>query len=183
MVFRKMLGLLAAAALSQACAGISVEHDFDPQADYAAYQSWDWLPSEGRRVDLRVRDPAIEGELRAAIEGGMEARGLRKVASGEPAVRVGYRLVLDEGLESWVLYEPSGSDWRYRNYGPARTTTHTGMLTVGTLVIDIFDTRRKELVWRGIAEGDVRPNQPPEKRRARINEAVRKILAEYPPGR
>jgi hypothetical protein len=182
MVLRKILVLAASAPLAAACAGISVEHHFDPQADYATYRTWGWLPSESRRVDLRARDPAVEGHIREAIERDLEGKGLQKADSGEPAIRVGYLLVLDEGLESQSLYERADPDWRYRNYGPATTTTRTGMLTVGTLVIDIFDTGRRELVWRGIAEGDVRPDQEPEQRQARINEAVRKILAEYPPG-
>jgi len=183
MVLRKILVLAVSAPLAAACAGISVNHEFDPNADYEAYRSWDWLPTEARRVDLRARDPAIEEQIREAIEGELGGKGLQKLASGEPAVRVRYLLVLDEGLESQTVYERADPDWRYRNYGPATPTTRTGMLAVGTLVIEIFDTGRKELVWRGVAEGEVRRDQDPEKRRARIQEAVGKILAEYPPGR
>jgi len=39
----------------------------------------------------------------------------------------------------------------------------------------------KALVWRGVAEGQVDQTQDPEKRRARINKAIQKILEEFPP--
>ena len=175
--------LVASALLIQGCASISVSSDFDPYADYASYRTYDWMPTESRRVDLRARDPMVEQRIRDAIERELRAKGLEKVDSPDPDIRIGYLLVLDEGVDSQTLYERADPDWRYRTYGPSATTTRSQMLTTGTLVIDVFDSARKESVWRGVAEGQVREEQDPEKRRARINEAVKKILAGYPPGR
>jgi hypothetical protein len=104
------------------------------------------------------------------------------VESGEADVRIGYLLVLEDAVDSQTMYESSAPDWRYRTYGPATTTTRTTLFTTGTLVIDVFDVEEKALVWRGAAEGQVKQNQDPEKKRERIEEAVRKILAEFPPG-
>jgi hypothetical protein len=53
---------------------------------------------------------------------------------------------------------------------------------MGTLVIDVFDVEKKALVWRGVAEGQVRQSQDADKQKERINDAVRKILEEFPPG-
>ncbi|MGW8268007.1 MAG: DUF4136 domain-containing protein [Longimicrobiales bacterium] len=183
MVPGKIPALAVSVLLIQGCASISVSHEFDPDADYPSYRTFDWMPTESRRVDLRARDPMVEQRIRDAIQREMEAKGLRKVDSADPDVRIGYLLVLDEGVDSQTVYERADPDWRYRTYGPTTTTTRSQMLTVGTLVIDVFDSARKESVWRGIAEGQVREEQDPEKRRTRINDAVKKILADYPPGR
>ena len=173
--------LAASALLAQACASISVDREFDPDANFAAYQTFDWMPTESRRVDLRARDPMVEQRIRDAIERELGAKGLQKAGSDEPDVRIAYLLVLQDGLDPQTMYETSDPDWRYRTYGPARTATRTQFLTTGTLVIDVFDSGRKELVWRGVAEGEVKDIQDPEKRTARINSAVKDILAEFPP--
>jgi hypothetical protein len=169
--------------LAQACASISVDQEFDPDANFAAYRTFDWMPTESRRVDLRARDPLVERRIRDAIERELGAKGLRQAGSDEPDVRIAYLLVLQDGLDSQTLYEASDPDWRYRTYGPATTATRTQLLTTGTLVIDVFDTESKVMVWRGVAEGQVKEMQDPDKRIARINDAVKRILAKFPPGR
>jgi hypothetical protein len=165
----------------QACASISVDQEFDPGANFAAYQTFDWMPTESRRVDLRARDPMVEQWIRDAIERELGAKGFRGAGSDEPDVRIAYLLVLQDGLDSQTIYEASDPNWRYRTYGPATTATRTQLLTTGTLVIDVFDAERKVLVWRGVAEGQVKEVQDPDKRNARINDAVRRILAKFPP--
>ena len=183
MVPGRILTLTASAALALGCASISVNSEFDPDADYASYQTFDWMPSESRRVDLRARDPLVEQRIRDAIERELGAKGLQKVSSGDPDVRIGYLLVLEESVDAQAIYTGAAPDWQYRSYGPGTTTEQIRVLTTGTMVIDVFDSGEKELVWRGVAEGEVKELQDPEKRRARINDAVGKILAEFPPGR
>jgi hypothetical protein len=174
--------VLAAVALSaQACAGISVSRQFDPDVDFSAYRSYDWMPTERRRVDLRARDPLIEQRIRDAIEMELGAKGLQKVPPEEADIRIGYLLVLEESVDAQEIYTGAAPNWQYRTYGPGTTTQQTRLLTTGTLLIDVFDAGKNEMVWRGVAEGQVKEIQDPEKRRARINEAVGKILAEFPP--
>jgi hypothetical protein len=53
---------------------------------------------------------------------------------------------------------------------------------VGTLVVDLVDRARRELVWRGVAQGTVDPRATPEKAEQRANEAMAKLFAGFPPG-
>ena len=179
----RVLTMAMAALIVQGCAGITVGHEFDPDANFAAYGSYDWLPTESRRVDLRVRDPMVEQNMRSAIEAELLSKGLRKVErGGEPDIRIGYLLTLEDGVDSNSMYERSGGDWQYRTYGPANLATQTRAYSMGTLVIDVFDVGRKELVWRGVAEGQVNQTRELEDRRKRLNDAVVKILEDFPPG-
>jgi hypothetical protein len=177
----RTLLLFLTVSVAGACASIEVNHEADPEADFGAYGTYDWMPAESRRVDLRARDPLDEQRLRDAIEAELRDKGLRKVDSGEPDILIGYLLVLEDGMDSQTMYVQSDPDWRYRTYGPATTTTRTTDFTMGTLIIDVHDVEEKALVWRGVAEGQVDQTQDPEKRRARINKAVQKILEEFPP--
>jgi hypothetical protein len=179
----RVLAMAMVALIAQGCAGITVGHEFDPDANFAAYGSYDWLPTESRRVDLRVRDPMVEQNIRSAIEVELLSKGLRKVErGGEPDIRIGYLLTLEDGVESNSMYERSGGDWQYRTYGPANLTTQTQAFSMGTLVIDVFDVSRRELVWRGVAEGQVKQTRELEDQRKRLNDAVGKILEDFPPG-
>ena len=49
-----------------------------------------------------------------------------------------------------TFHDGFAGGWRWRDGVGSATTTVTSC-PVGTLVIDIFDTRRKEAIWRGTA--------------------------------
>ena len=164
------------------CASIQVEHEFDPETDFQSYQTYDWMPAESRRVSLRARNPMVETRIRDAIEAELRSKGMSLSSGGEPDVRIGYLLVLEDGVDSQTMYQGDAADWRYRTYGPARATTTNTTFTVGTLVIDVFDVEEKALVWRGAAEGQVDQTRSPEDQRERIFDAVKQILGEFPPG-
>jgi hypothetical protein len=52
---------------------------------------------------------------------------------------------------------------------------------VGTLILDIAAGKGKDLVWRASARAIVEPNAPLEKGRRVTFEAIRKMLAKFPP--
>ena len=62
--------------------------------------------------------------------------------------------------------------------GTSRTTARE--YTVGTLIIDFYDTGLRELVWRGAGEGKVNQARNPEESQERINEVVTLILEDFP---
>jgi hypothetical protein len=52
---------------------------------------------------------------------------------------------------------------------------------VGTLIVDLIDAQKKEMVWRGTATKTLDPSASPEEKQAHLNEAVQKMLENYPP--
>ena len=50
----------------------------------------------------------------------------------------------------------------------------------GSVIIDIIDSKEKQLVWRGAAEGVLYENDDPE---SVISETVKAILKDFPPKR
>ena len=49
---------------------------------------------------------------------------------------------------------------------------------VGTLVVDVFDTETKKLVWQGVSSGTI--NEKTKNREARIQKTARAIMDKYP---
>ena len=47
------------------------------------------------------------------------------------------------------------------------------------MVIDMFDSQNKQLIWRGISEGEV--NNNPNKERKTIYDDIHKLFDKFPP--
>jgi hypothetical protein len=62
--------------------------------------------------------------------------------------------------------------------GSSSTRVHS--YTTGTLVVDIWDAKAEELIWRGVASDTISDN--PEKNLAKLNKALVKMFERYPPG-
>ena len=60
-------------------------------------------------------------------------------------------------------------------------STYVSQYDEGTLVIDVVDMAKQELVWRGIGTGVLSENPSVEERTANINYAVTEILTQFPP--
>ena len=45
----------------------------------------------------------------------------------------------------------------------------------------MYDSAKKELVWRGVASKTIDPKAKPEKQQKNIDKAVAKLLKNYPP--
>ena len=76
---------------------------------------------------------------------------------------------------AWVGYG-------YRGFGGMGTaTTVVSEYTVGTLVVDMFDAKNKNLVFRGTAEDEISDN--PDKNKKRLEKASTKMFKNFPPAR
>jgi len=63
--------------------------------------------------------------------------------------------------------------------GMATATSST--ISVGTLVLDIYDPAVKQLVWTGRATKTLDPSKDPQKIQKNIDKAMAKLLKNYPP--
>ena len=53
--------------------------------------------------------------------------------------------------------------------------------TEGTLVIDLVDAEKKEMVWRGMGTGIVKRYKNPEDAQRNIDKIVDRIMQGFPP--
>jgi hypothetical protein len=58
-------------------------------------------------------------------------------------------------------------------------TTTVDNIPVGTLVIDMYDTSTKQLVWRGLATDQL--SDKPDKDTKKLEKAVNKMFDKFPP--
>jgi uncharacterized protein DUF4136 len=74
-----------------------------------------------------------------------------------------------------------GYGWRGMGAGGMGTaTTTTSEYLVGTLVVDIFDAKTKQLMYRGIAQDEI--SDKAEKNAKKLAKASDKLFKDFPPG-
>jgi hypothetical protein len=64
--------------------------------------------------------------------------------------------------------------------GMGTATTTTSEYLIGTLVVDIFDAKSKQLMFRGTASDEI--SDKPEKNIKKVEKASNKMFKDFPPG-
>ena len=177
------LGLLAA------CTTIETRVDVDTEMDFSSWRSYAWYPSgESPTGHPRIDNPLFHARLEQAIDRALAERGFHRVdpARTEPDFYVQYHLSTERRLDVVELDRgygrgPRGRGWGGRGWaGTGRRETHAFEYEVGTLLIDLVDVARRQLVWRGSGSGKLAEQVDPETAAARIDGVVGKILAPLP---
>jgi len=60
-------------------------------------------------------------------------------------------------------------------------TATSSTIAIGTLAVDMYDPATKQLVWTGRATKTLDPNNSQEKKQKNLNNAMKKLLAKFPP--
>ncbi|NNF56815.1 MAG: DUF4136 domain-containing protein [Rhodothermaceae bacterium] len=152
-----------------------VTHGYDHTVDFTVYQTYDWLPQPDDLGDPLVDAPEIAFQIKQAVEADLERKGYRKVDRAPDFYVVTHAALRQQLTRTYI------DRWGYR-YPPRRWPRRgvvVDLYDVGTLVLDVIDADTDELVWRGTAT-DVVAGDPDEVR-AQADEAVRRILAPFPP--
>jgi len=118
----------------------------------------------------------MDAQIKRAIDAQLAAKGLTK-ADATADLDVDYQTALSK-VQQWEAYE----DWSDTTFGGQRFPQHRQVtIEVGTLVLDMYDTAAKQLVWTGRAHKTVDPNSSPRDRQKNLDKAVKALLADFPP--
>ena len=174
--------LLAAFLFMAACAyGQDVHYNYDRNANFAGYKTYQWVEIPGGAVPDQLVDQAI---MRAADEQ-LKQRGLTKVENNAD-LYIGYQVVIN--LEKSVsLWGTGGDSGPWGGWGPwggggvHSIQGQTSTVPVGILVIDLYDVGRKQLVWRGDAIKTIELKTDPDKNYKNLQKVMTKLFKNYPP--
>jgi hypothetical protein len=155
-------------------------YDYDKTANFASYKTY------GLKDGTKVGQQLIDDRIVAAIDAQLATKGLKKV-DANPDVFVVYHVAFDKQKDISTYSSGYGGGygaygWRYGGaWAGGTSTTQVRDILVGTLVIDIADAAKGQMVWRGMGVKEVDTQAKPEKRDKNINNAVTKIFKNYPP--
>lgn len=167
------IGALLAVALlaSIVAAAQDVRYNFMPGTDFAKFHTYEWVSIEGGAHPNQI----VDAEIKQSVDRQLATKGLTQTDSGKADLYVGYQVAVGKEKQ-WNGYGMGGG---LRWGGMATATSST--ISVGTLVLDMYDPARKQLVWSGNATRTLDPGSNPEKNQQKLDKAMAKLLKSYPP--
>jgi hypothetical protein len=185
-----LLTVALTATLAACGGGVSVNSDYDTAYDFARPQTFFVLDNAGGPLAPGLNDARVKQSIAQV----MTEKGLRQVNSETDAdLAVGYQFTTEQERSyntvntGWSGYGYGGYGPWYGGYygGPTMTTTRTTetVYDVGSLLIAVFDTEAKSMVYHSTGSKTLSDNPgTPAEIQARIDDAVEQILWDFPRG-
>lgn len=161
-------------ALTLAVAGIlsaqDVKYNFMPGTDFSKFHTYKWITIEGGAHPNQI----VDQEIKQAVDAQLAAKGLTKTDSDKADLYVGYQVAVDQERQ-WNAWGMG------RGFGGGMGSATSSTISIGTLVVDMYDPSTKQLVWTGNATHSIDPSSNQEKNMSKLNKAMQKLLKNYPP--
>jgi len=181
------LGACATTSGGGSSAAPEIRVDYDHAANFAAYRTFAFLsPTATEAARL---PPEITADLKKSTQRQLESRGYRYV-DAHPDLLVNFSAKLAKATRDDTLanqqigyygYRKSNLVPVYKTYSSYPFDTGTTDYVEGTLNVEIIDAARSQLVWEGVAVGEVRhPDQPVAQLAPLIDKVVADVFAKYP---
>ncbi len=163
--------------------GQDTHYNYAPGTNFAAYKTYQWVDIPGGAVP----DELIDQSIRRAVDEQLAQKGLTKVDKNADLL-VGYQAVIREekainlfgSSSNMGGFGPWGGGWD----GGLRTGSvqgQTSTIPVGTLLVNLYDAGKKQMIWRGDATKTVELKKDPDKNYKNLQKAMTKLFKNYPP--
>ena len=118
----------------------------------------------------------MDAQIKQSIDSQLAKKKVTK-KDGEADLYVDYQAAISK-VTKWETYE----DWSSAALLDGRIPMRKEVtIDVGTLIIDIYDSTAKKLIWSGRASKTLDPNSSQEQRKRSIDKAAQKLFENYPP--
>lgn len=178
------IAALAAILISLSCSSASVRTDFDHQVDFSNYRTFAWnMQSEGEPKPTAGVNQIVDGRIRGAIESNLVRGGLSPAEQDAADLFVTYYASLSQQTRmyssGWGYGWGYGPRWGYGySFWPGWNHTSVSTWHEGSIIVDIVDQNKKQLVWRGVITKALNKKSSSEEM---INESMDKVMSAYPP--
>ncbi len=185
---RKLFLIFAGLIIVASCSTLKVTNHWDRDVDFKSFKTFSFYPWDKHNDE--IVNEWDKKTILESIKEEMTRRGYKYVEEGGDLVVSVF--VIIENKTSYQAYTNHygyyGGGWGYYSpgwaygygWGPgySSTTIHKVDYKEGTLIIDIFDSKTKNLIWQGIGVGEVKKNS--DNRDARLSRAISHIFRRYP---
>ncbi len=172
--------VLLAAASSSAFAA-NVRTDYDHSANFTQYHSYSW-------GQVKTADPFYEDRVRQQVDQDLQAKGWQLLPSGgQTMVFATGNITNEQEVETtYNNFGPGwGGGWGWGGWGWGggggfgQSTSMPVNQRVGNLVVDVFDSNSKHLLFRGISSADL--SNKADKNTKQLDKDIDKIFSKFPP--
>ena len=139
-----------------------------PGVNFGKYHTYKWVTVEGAstQTDCRRSNQSLHRFPLAKVS---------KTYRTRPSY-VAYQLFVNQEKQ-WNAYGMGGG----LRWGGGMATAQSSTISIGTLVLDMYDPSTKQLVWTGRATKTLDPGANQEKKQKNLDKAMQKLLKSFPP--
>ncbi len=169
---RILFSIAMSFALTVASFAQQVKTDYDHNANFQQYKTYSW-------EKVQTQDPLMVDRIKDAVNRALAAKGWTQVGSGGEVCVMAIEITQNQQTLN-TFYDGFGGGRRwggFGGFGDATTTTQT--YQVGSLVVDLFDAKSKNLLWRGSSSDTLSNNA--DKNTKNLDKGVQKMFAHFPP--
>jgi hypothetical protein len=169
--------VLPIALVASGCSsGIKVETDFSPASKFTEYRTYAFADVPAAAAEQNTLDAIATEHVRMALDSTLPGRGLQKASNPDEADLLVY--TWGSKKERMDVTDWGYSYGGYRWAGTYASNTSVTYYNEGTLVVDMIDPKKKQLVWRGTATATVNDRKDAQRK---IPQAVVEMTKQYPP--
>jgi len=157
---------------------IDVKIDFDRTTDFGRYKTFCWQK-------VGTRNPLWIERIRAAVGSALTAKGWSQAESGSACDIAVVAMEIKRNHDTVnTFYDDVGGGWGgwgWRGFGGdgfGESTKTTETYQTGTLIVDLFDAKSKNLVWRGSATDTLSKNS--DNIIKKLKSPVQKLFEQFP---
>jgi len=136
-----------------------VRYDFDKTKDFSKYKSYKWIPIKG----ADQADQLTTAKLTSAVNAELATKGLSTTDSEDADLYLGFQTAIGTEKQftsyntGWGYGGGWGAGWyRYGGGGMSSTYGSTSTVYIGQLDLSMYDSKDKQLVWRGAVSKNIR---------------------------
>jgi hypothetical protein len=152
-----------------------VKTDYDRGTNFGQYKTYSW-------EHVKTKDALDVDRIKSAVNAALAAKGWTQVDSGGDVSILAMEITSNQQTLN-TFYDGFGGGWGWRRFGGGgfgEATTTTDTYKVGTVVVDLFDSKTKQLIWRGSSSDTLSNNS--DKNIKNLDKGVQKMFKKFPPG-
>ena len=144
-----------------------VSVNYNHEANFSQYHTYAWGSNNKNAIQNSILAQVAQQDIEAA----MSAKGLQKVPESQNPDLV---LTASGGEREQTSYNA----WGMRGIGGGMGGISPEQNVLTTMVVSLYDTKKQELVWRGVAQDTLSNNG--NKNQKEVQNAVNKMFKQWP---
>jgi opacity protein-like surface antigen len=162
-----LAGLLC--CLTAVASAQTVYVNSSPNANFSSYHTYAWGQNQNPN---QIANSFLAQEAQTQINTQLQNKGLKIVQESENPDLI---VVMSGGMKTQTSYNA----WAMRGFGGGMGGITPEQNVIGTLIVDIYDVKAKELAWRAIAQNTLNESNS-QKNMKMVDNAVAKMFKKYP---
>jgi Domain of unknown function (DUF4136) len=158
---------MLACIASAVALGQTVSVNYNHSQDFSQYHTYIWASNNANQIQNSILAQQAKSDVDSALQG----KGLQLVGESQNPDLI---ILVSGGLQQQTSY----SAWGMRGIGGGMGGITPEQNVMGTLIVDVYAAKEKNLLWRGLGQNTLSSNG--SKNSQMVTKAVQKMFKQYP---